>query len=191
MESLRTFIAFPLPASIRDHIQSIQDGVRAEGLRMRWVKPENIHLTLKFLGNVAPADIEGIAEAMAETVQSAPVIRLGAKGLGVFPGISRPRVLWVGLQGETHALIEIQKRLDERLGRIGIAPDTRPFKAHLTIARAKGSLNSKTLAEAMAVLGNTESAPFTADKMVLYQSELKPDGAVYTRLKSVPPGDDA
>lgn len=185
METLRTFIAFPLPAAVRDHIRTLQDGVRAEGIRMRWVKPENIHLTLKFLGNVAPADIEGIAEAMAETVRSAPLIHLGAKGLGVFPGISRPRVLWVGLQGETHSLIEIRKRLDENLGRVGIAPDTRPFKAHLTIARAKGNLNSKPLAEVMAALGNIESAPFTAEEMVLYQSELKPDGAVYTRLKSV------
>jgi RNA 2',3'-cyclic 3'-phosphodiesterase len=190
VETLRTFIAFPLPASVRDHIQSIQDGVRAEGFRMRWVKPENIHLTLKFLGNVAPADIGFIAEAMAETVRSAPLIHLGAKGLGVFPGISRPRVLWIGLQGETHSLIEIRKRLNERLGRVGIAPDARPFKAHLTIARAKGNLNSKALAGVMATLGNTDSAPFTAEEMVLYQSELKPDGAVYTRLKSVLLGDD-
>lgn len=157
---------------------------------MRWVKPENIHLTLKFLGNVARTDLDGIAEAMADTVRAAPPIHLCAKGLGVFPGISRPRVLWVGLQGETHSLIEIQKRLDERLGRIGIAPDTRSFKAHLTIARAKGNLNSKPLAEVMAALGNIESAPFTAEEMVLYQSELKPDGAVYTRLKSVPLGGD-
>lgn len=190
METLRTFIAFPLPAAVRDHIRTLQDRVRAEGFRMRWVKPDNIHLTLKFLGNVAPADIDGIAGAMAEAVRSAPVIRLGAKGLGVFPGIKRPRVLWVGLQGETRSLIEIQKRLDDRLGRVGIAPETRPFKAHLTIARAKGILNSKALAEVMAALGDTESAPFTAEEMVLYQSELKPDGAVYTRLKSVSLGRD-
>jgi len=190
VETLRTFIAFPLPAAVRDHIRTLQDGVRAEGFRMRWVKPENIHLTLKFLGNVAPADIDGIADAMAKAVGSAPVIRLGAKGLGVFPGINRPRVLWVGLQGETRSLIEIQKQLDERLERVGIAPETRPFKAHLTIARAKGNLNSKALVEVMAALGNTESAPFTAEEMVLYQSELKPDGAVYTRLKSVSLGSD-
>ena len=157
---------------------------------MRWVQPENIHLTLKFLGNVAPADIDGIAGAMAETVRFTPVIHLGAKGLGVFPGINRPRVLWVGLKGETGSLIEIQKRLDEHLGAAGFPRDTRAFKGHLTIARAKGKLNSKALVNAMAAFGETESVPFTAEEMVLYQSELKPDGAVYTRIESVSLGSD-
>lgn len=191
MESLRTFIALPLPASVRDHIRTLQDGLRTKGFRMRWAKPENIHLTLKFLGNVAPGDIDGIAGAMAETVRFTPAIHLGAKGLGVFPGINRPRVLWVGLKGETGSLIEIQKRLDEHLEAVGFPRDTRAFKGHLTIARVKGRLNSKALAEAMAAFGEVESAPFTAEEMILYRSELKPDGAVYTRIESVSLGSDS
>lgn len=151
---------------------------------MRWVKPENIHLTLKFLGNTAPKDLDPISDAMANAAREAPPLHLGAKGLGVFPRIKRPRVLWVGLKGDTHPLIEIQKRLDENLAAVGFARDTRPFRGHLTIGRAKGEMNAKELVEAMAKFGEIESPPFIAEEMILYRSELKPDGAVYTRLRS-------
>jgi len=112
------------------------------------------------------------------------LLSLSAGGVGVFPGIDRPRVLWVGLKGQTDILIRLQRHLDDCLQSIGFQKEKRPFKGHLTIGRMKGRIESKKLADTIRRYGDFESSIFTRDKIHLYQSELKPEGAIYTRLIS-------
>jgi len=180
--TIRTFVAIPLPESIITFIRKLQDGIRDYGFKARWVRPENIHLTLKFLGDIDKSDTEKIGDAMSDTVKVHPPLSLAAKGIGVFPGIKRPRVIWMGLKGDTFPLIELQKTLDRNLHEVGFPKESRPFKGHLTLTRIKGHIDSRKLLDAMESFGNLESETFAADQIVLFKSDLKPTGAVYTRL---------
>jgi len=183
-DTLRTFIAIPLPENVISFISGIQERVKAYGFKASWSRPEGIHLTLKFLGDIDSGDAEIAGEAMSQAVKESLPLSLAAKGLGVFPGIKRPRVIWVGLKGDTFPLIELQKKIEEHLKAAGFPKEDRPFRGHLTLARIKGETDPKKLAEAMKKFGEAESETFTADQVVLFRSELKPSGAVYTRLKT-------
>jgi len=150
---------------------------------MRWTPVKNIHLTLKFLGNIQRTDVKTIVHAMGTAVRGSSPIHLSTKGLGVFPGLRRPRVLWIGLRGDTAPLVDLQHRLDAGLEDIGFPRESRPFKAHLPIGRARGPLNPTKLASLMESVGSSESPPFEADELILFQSELFPKGPIYTELK--------
>ncbi len=185
-ETLRTFVAVPLPETVRDVAARLQDRLRHQGLSMRWVKPEGIHLTLKFLGDVSSDALDGIAAVLARVAAGAAPLDLRAAGLGVFPGIRQPRVLWMGIQGPTDRLIGLARRIDSDLADCGFAVEKRPFRAHLTLARARAPIEPRHLGEALAAEGGFDPVPFAAGEIVLYRSELKPDGAVYTRLATWP-----
>ncbi|GBC62634.1 2'-5' RNA ligase [Desulfonema ishimotonii] len=188
MDRVRAFIAFPLPKTVRDLIREIRADVQAQGFRMRWVRPENIHLTLRFLGEICRTDIDPVAGAMGNAAADVSPFPLGAGGVGVFPGIRNPRVLWVGVRGDTPSLLRLRQDLDQHLEAVGFPAETRPFRAHLTIARIRGRLpdtEARQLARIMEKHTASESERFTATEMILYQSDLKPSGPVYTRLRGV------
>lgn len=183
MDQLRTFVAFKIPKDVLAHIRSIQAALSAGGIAMRWTAVENVHLTLKFLGNIQRTDAEKVLEVMESSVRETPPIHLTAKGVGVFPGLRRPRVLWTGLKGDIAPLIDLQHRLNEGLAALGFAREPRPFKAHLTIGRARGPIDPRRLVSLMETAGASESPQFRSDKLILFQSELFPSGPVYTELK--------
>jgi RNA 2',3'-cyclic 3'-phosphodiesterase len=187
-EIIRTFIAVEIPENIASAIRKLQQGLEGYGIDMRWIRYENIHLTLKFLGDVQAVDIDNISKAILRTVDGIASISLKAKGIGVFPGIKRPRVLWVGLAGQLEVLMQLQKTLDSNLKDIGFSQETRPFKGHLTIGRIRAKMNTKKFGEALMAFRNFETETFIADKIILFKSELKPQGAVYTHLASAPLG---
>jgi len=153
---------------------------------MRWVKPENIHITLKFLGDIHPEMIQPIANCMDRCGKEHHSVQLFSKGIGVFPGLKRPRVLWAGINGETNALRAIQEQLDEHLGSIGVPKENRPFKGHLTIGRFKGSPDSKKLVSVIKEFSIFETKSFSAETLSLYKSDLTPSGAVYTQIAAAP-----
>ncbi len=181
-DTIRTFIATPLPEQVVSFIRELQREIKSYGLNVKWVRPENIHITLKFLGEIDKADVGRIGEAMAGAVKGSHPVSLAGKGIGVFPGIKRPRVIWLGLRGETFPLIELQKRVDAALEDIGFPKEGRPFKAHLTLSRVKGKVDSKKLLDIMKKFGDAESESFVADQIILFKSDLRPTSAVYTRL---------
>lgn len=185
---IRTFIAAEMPKNIISGVGELQQGLKDYGIDIRWIRPENIHLTLKFLGDVQAADIGNIFGAISRTVDGIASISLNAKGIGVFPGLSRPRVLWVGLAGQLEVLLQLQKTLDSNLKAIGFPQEKRPFKGHLTIGRIKTKINAKKFGDALMAFRHFETETFIADKIILFKSELKPQGAVYTRLASAPLG---
>jgi 2'-5' RNA ligase len=179
---IRTFIAVEIPEKVISSIARVQEGIKNYGFKIRWVRPESIHLTLKFLGNIEAADTENIGRAVFEASKEYTPLSLQAKGIGVFPGIKRPRVVWVGITGQLETLVRLQKTLDKNLEAIGFPKEKRPFKGHLTLGRIKKKIDTNTFIEALDTFGNFETETFTADRVVLYKSELKASGAVYTKL---------
>ena len=181
-DTIRTFIAIKLPKNIISSIDKIQEGLITYGFKVRWVRPQNIHLTLKFLGNISKADIDKIGDTMTESVGEYGPISLNVKGIGAFPGIKRPRVVWVGITGRIDRLAGLQGKLEKKLAEIGFPEENRPFKGHLTIGRVKGKIDPKRFLDAMHEFAESGSTTFIADKIILFRSELKPSGAVYTEL---------
>ncbi|WP_373497983.1 RNA 2',3'-cyclic phosphodiesterase [Desulfococcus sp.] len=182
-DRIRAFVAFKIPKEVSVHIRGIQAALSAGGVAMRWTPAENVHLTLKFLSDIQRMDVERVFEVMESAVRETLPIRLTAKGIGVFPGVRRPRVLWIGLKGDTAPLIDLQHRLDEGLAALGFAREPRAFKAHLTVGRARGPIDPRRLVTLMETAGAAESPPFRSDKLILFQSDLFPSGPVYTELK--------
>jgi 2'-5' RNA ligase len=180
--TIRTFIAIELPEKIIYTIGNVQEKIKSYGLKIRWVRTENIHLTLKFLGNIKETDTEKIARAVSESVKDYQPILLAVKGVGVFPGIKRPRVIWLGISKQLDLLTGLQKTLDEKLEIMGFPKEKRPFKGHLTLGRIKDKIDPKRLHDVLKEFTQFESEHFFADRIILYKSELKPKGAVYTKL---------
>jgi 2'-5' RNA ligase len=180
--TIRTFIAIELPEKIIYTIRKVQEEIKSYGLKIRWVRPENIHLTLKFLGDIQAADTENVARAVSESATGYPPISLAVKGIGVFPGIKKPRVLWLGISKQLDLLTALQKTLDEKLEAMGFPKEKRPFRGHLTLGRIKSEIDPKTLHDVLKEFTQFESERFFADRIILYKSDLKPKGAVYTKL---------
>lgn len=150
---------------------------------MKWARPENIHLTLKFLGDISESTVPAVADVIAETVRAYSPIMLSAGGIGVFPGIRRPMVLWTGIAGQTDVLAALQRDIDTRLHeRLAIAPEKRRFTGHLTLGRVKGRADPNRFMEVIETFGGLSTEPFTADAVHLFRSRLLPTGPVYTRI---------
>jgi 2'-5' RNA ligase len=163
----------------------LQEDLKAHGLRVRWVRPENIHLTLKFLDNINPEDVAGIIAAVESAARGQKPLVLSARAVGVFPGLSRDRIIWTGLTGQVNALTRLHRSLDTSLLKLGFPKEKRPFKGHLTLGRIKGNTDPKKLDRAITACRDFKSEPFTADKIILFKSDLQASGAVYTRLAGI------
>ncbi len=184
---IRTFIACKIPEDILKAVQTVQAQLKIFDLKhIRWTRPEGIHLTLKFLGDIPLDDVVSVGEAMVKAAGDQAPVSIAARGIGVFPGYNRPRVLWIGLSGQMHELSGIQQRLDTALIKIGFPGETRPFRGHLTIGRIRGPVDSHRFHQALRAAEHFESRTFTIKNIIFFQSELHPDGAIYTQLKTVP-----
>ena len=179
---IRSFIAIDFPEETRKALEDIQKELKQCGAGVRWVKPGSIHLTLKFLGNIHPAQVEDIALAVAEEIRDDPPITLGAAGLGAFPSRRKPRVIWIGMEGEVQRLTRIQTRVENALEPLGFVREKRPFRPHLTIGRVKDRCKLQALIDAMAELKIPEFDSFDVTEIILYKSDLRPTGAIYTKL---------
>lgn len=195
----RLFIAVPLPARHLERIGSLIRQARGElngatpqpgtGLRgVRWVSPEGVHLTLKFLGSTDPAAVEGVRSAVLEAARSADRARLVLRGVGGFPSAGRPRVLWLGLIDGTEPLARLAADLDARLAPLGWEPERRPFHAHLTLARCEEPAAGRLALETLTRLSEDVELSWTADRLVLFQSHLGRGPARYEPLLEAPLG---
>ncbi len=188
MSLLRTFIAIEIPPDIQDAISEQTATLRRVLARplVRWVPVRNIHLTLKFLGDVSPANIELLCQMLlTETAQHPPFdIEIG--NLGVFPDRKRPRVLWIGVQAP-EALHALQRGIEAAAALLGYEPERRPFSPHLTIGRVNQRLTGEERQRVREALGNTHVGSLgraVVEAVHLFRSDLKPGGAVYTPLFS-------
>lgn len=183
---IRSFIAIDLPQETREKLAAIQEQLKQSRAGVRWVKPGGIHLTLKFLGNILPAQVDDIAAAAAQLVRDEPTLTLCAAGLGTFPSPRKPRVIWLGLRGEVERLANIHAGLEKALEPLGFAREGRGFSPHLTIGRVKDRHRLQPLIDAMSTLELPEFNSFDADEIILYKSDLRPTGAIYTKLHRMP-----
>jgi len=183
---IRSFIAIDFPQETREKLAAIQEQLKQSRAGVRWVKPAGIHLTLKFLGNILPAQVDDIAAAAAQVVGEDSPLTLCAGGLGAFPSQRKPRVIWVGLGGEIERLAKIQAGLEKALEPLGFAREGRGFRPHLTIGRVRDRHRLQALIEAMSTLELPEFNSFDADEIILYKSDLRPTGAIYTKLHRMP-----
>ena len=181
-DTIRTFVAIELPHRVIASIAEIQSRFKEYGFNIRWVRPENIHLTLKFLGNIAPEAVEKVCEAVSKAVSASGPLSLEAAGVGVFPHMRRPRVVWVGITGHTAGLRVLQKKVDAELLSIGFPKERRPFNGHLTLGRVKGSIPAKRFQEAFDRCSDFHAGSFLVDELILFKSDLKSTGSEYTRL---------
>jgi len=179
---IRSFIAIDFPEETRKALEDIQKELKQCRAGVRWVKPSSIHLTLKFLGNIQAAQVEDIALAVAQEVRDQPPITLGAAGLGAFPSRRKPRVIWIGMEGEVQRLTRIQSRVENALEPLSFVREKRPFRPHLTIGRVKDRRRLQALIDAMAELKIPEFDSFDVTEIILYKSDLRPTGAIYTKL---------
>ena len=182
-ETIRTFIALELPPAVIALLQEVQQDLKRLRIRARWVRPGNIHLTLKFLGDINPDDIDKIGTAMAGAAVGCMPVTVSVRGIGVFPGVKRPRVIWVGLGGDIQALLALQSRLEQKLADAEFPKDNRSFKAHLTLGRIKQTVKPAVIRQMIADYAKLRSEEFIFDQVILFKSDLKPSGAVYSKLK--------
>jgi 2'-5' RNA ligase len=188
MEEVRCFIAIELPDGVKRGLRELQAQLKAESSApVKWVEPENIHLTLKFLGNVAAGRIDGIAQAMKEAVRGTPPFSLEVKELGVFPNPRRVQIVWVGVSGETEKLATLQKRIESGLAKLGFAPENRRFTPHLTLARLRDRATPQEREKLGQLIAETEFAAaqsFSVDSVKLIKSQLTREGPIYSQLSS-------
>lgn len=194
---IRTFVAVELTAELREALTRLQDQLRksfqaksSSDLRIQWVKPEGIHLTLKFLGDIAETLVEDIRVALAPAVRSLPGFTVEVGGLGGFPDLRAPRVLWVGITTQEDLLAILARTVDQVLESKGFVQEAKSFHPHLTLARVKDRHREigRRVADqgAMEQVGRLGALPVEA--VALMKSDLKPSGAVYVKLWEVPLG---
>jgi 2'-5' RNA ligase len=184
---MRTFIAIELPERIKEEIGQLQAPLKKTGAFVSWVKPGNIHVTLKFLGEVPEEKIGDVYSATEMAVQGMKSFSMSLKGIGGFPNLRRPRVIWIGTGSGGEELSRLAERMEQEMEKIGFPKENRKFSPHFTIGRVKSPKNIEGLA------GKVESTEFQTEEIqvtevVVMRSQLNPAGAIYTPLKKVPLG---
>jgi 2'-5' RNA ligase len=188
--TLRTFVAIELGSELRAHLRGLQDSLRA-GIppgSVRWVRPEGIHLTLKFLGDTPVSKLGDIGSAISLAAGAVAPFICHVGGLGCFPNARNPRVVWVGLQEPTGALVRLKGSLETHVAPLGFPTEKRRFHPHLTLGRVhrRASRNDAgRVGEVVAATAPEAIGKVSAATVSLIQSELLPSGAVYTTLAEV------
>ncbi len=183
---MRCFLAIRLPEDIRRVIARRIDEFKSGGDGISWAREEGIHLTLRFLGECSPESVRRVADAARKAAESSPCFELAVGETGIFPDRRRPRVLWIGIRNPPDALFDLARLLEQSLERVGFAKETRPFRAHMTVARIRTPLRgpeADVLASRwLSATGETFGA-FQADRFSLMESVLRTGGAVYTPME--------
>ncbi len=179
--SVRCFIAIELPPALKEEIAIRTEKVRRSGADARWVRADNLHLTLKFLGSVPEESLEEIKSALAGAARSHEGFRLRFRGAGVFPGRSRPRVVWIDVE-DSGRLLALQKDIEEAMAALGYEAEDRPFSEHLTIGRLKSPKRRDILLRELDALAVEDFGELEVAEVALMRSTLRPGGAEYSKL---------
>ena len=190
MDTLRTFIAVDFPIEIKAKIEEITSYFKTQlpPKVIKWVDSNNMHLTLKFMGETPVNQLEAIKKAMHQVVTAFPILEIEVKDLGMYPNAKKPRVVWLGISGAEN-LITLHKQLDRALKEIGIQSEKRPFSPHLTIGRVRRSADPEsvsTVGQTLSQFKVSSLGHVMINELVYYQSELTPQGPNYTILQSTP-----
>jgi 2'-5' RNA ligase len=188
MSQIRAFLAVNLPVRQIDEIGKIQGQLRERaneaGMKVAWVPPPNMHVTLKFLADIPEETVAAIRDLLAPVLGARSAVPLEVGGLGVFPSPGKPRVLWVGVESEGDALGELAREIEDQLESLGFEKEKREFHAHLTLGRVKREKSG--LGELFSGLEQTSFGGCSVHEVVLYQSVLQRTGAEYQPLGRFP-----
>jgi len=187
MKHLRIFAAINVSVPSVRKLAELQRKLRSEQspeLKIGWVPPANLHVTLKYYGNLAPEQVEGVADAAREAARGVTPFDVAARGLGVFPKPEIPRVLWVGLTDGLDKLIALQTRLEDSSDKFGFERDARPFKGHLTLGRVRQG--TEGIDRWLTEFADTDCLSSTINEIVIYESRLHRKGAEYVSHYRVP-----
>lgn len=182
---IRSFLAIELPEAIRRKIEEVQKDLKLSHADVRWVSPEKIHLTLKFFGSIDESRIDPIVKSIGGPTQTSSPFSLAVRGMGAFPHLKNPRVIWMGLVDEKEILPSFQRELEKELRKIGFESEDRPFHPHLTLGRMKSNQGRDELIGRMEKYREEQFGDFQVEKVVLLKSDLRPSGPIYTPLKEL------
>jgi 2'-5' RNA ligase len=179
---MRIFVAIELPVTVAESIGQTQAELKhlLPPDSVRWMRPHRIHLTLKFIGEVASNSWEDYRSAMVKGIGGAKQFPVQIAGFGCFPNMRRPRVLWLGVEERSGSLEKLQAKIEENVEQLGISRDNRPFKPHLTLGRVKRQ--GSRLAQMLRTFKPGSIGSFKVREITLFESELRSTGAVYTKL---------
>lgn len=181
---MRLFVALEIPSAVRENFAALLKSLRAVSSQPRWVRPENLHVTLKFIGEASPTKLDALRETLA-SVRSDRAVTLDFRGLGFFPNEKQPRVFWAGIEASSN-LKTLGSDIDRATGKLGIPPEQRPFEPHLTLARFRPLALPENLRAAIQENVARDFGSLHTNQFHLIESKLKSSGAEYTTLESFP-----
>jgi 2'-5' RNA ligase len=184
--SHRIFVAVELDAPLRQAITDLERRLEDAGARLRWVKPENLHFTLRFLGHISDAQLNRVKTAACAAAQGVAAFRIALAGLGAFPNARRPQVVWVGIGKGGDNLRDLAERLDDTLARQRFPKEPRGFQPHLTLARVKEPRLWGDIGPVLGQFERVEVGEQEVRSLLVMESLLRPQGAIYTQVEEVP-----
>lgn len=183
--TIRAFLAVTFPEGITARVGEIVEGLRGVG-DVRWATPEQFHVTLKFLGNLEMNDLPGLVEKVAAAAKTCSPFMVELGGVGAFPSVTRPRVVWLGAGAGSRPLGELARSVEAACAAAGFPHEERPFRAHVTLGRVRSPRDLKVLAKRLQETHVEPLPPFRVAEVVLMQSQLRPGGAVYSVRERFP-----
>ncbi|MEW5766128.1 MAG: RNA 2',3'-cyclic phosphodiesterase [bacterium] len=185
---IRCFIAIPITPEIKEELISVQERLKKAVAKVKWVEPDSIHLTLKFMGNIPRNNLKSVTKIIQETAQRKEWFEISLDALGAFPSLKKPRIVWVGIKDPRERLKQLAQELDRRLFSIGVPKEDKEFVSHITLGRVKEIDNRDKLAEIMSSL-KVVSIKMPVTKINLMKSQLTPAGPIYSVISTahIPP----
>jgi len=180
--TLRAFIAIELNHALRLELVRAQNELRKSDADIKWVEPDNIHLTLKFLGDTPVEKVAAVKATLEKTAVAFPVFMIELAGLGAFPNASHPKVIWAGLKEKPETLASLVADLENALAGLGCPKETRPFSAHITLGRVRSFRRKERLNEALRTVNLSDGSSQKVEKLKLFQSQLTSEGPMYSVL---------
>ncbi|MGQ9693191.1 MAG: RNA 2',3'-cyclic phosphodiesterase [Thermodesulfobacteriota bacterium] len=186
MEKIRSFLAIEIPAILHHPMEHLQSKLKETQADVKWVAPQNMHLTIKFFGAISPEKLAQASQIIQPIVAQCRPFSITISGLSCFPSPHRPRVIWLGINKGNREIALLQKEIEEKLLAAGFPAEERAFTPHLTMGRVRSGRNLSEFHHCLVGNQNWEVGTFEAREIVLFKSDLKPTGAIYTRLRTFP-----
>lgn len=185
MNKIRSFIAIEVPDGIKRGLLEIQERLKRSSADVGWTRPEGVHLTLKFFGEVEEGKLEDIQKAIGQAVKGLSPFVIEVGGIGTFPNPRFPRVIWIGLKDRGDSLKTLQEAIERETEGLGFEREDRAFAPHLTLGRVRSQKNRDALIRSLDEFDKIELGAFNVEEVSLMKSELRPKGAIYTQIWKV------
>ncbi len=179
---MRVFLAIELPQAVQARLAEVQRMLAEAGADVKWVHPRHLHLTIRFLGEIDEPQRHAVEQAARRVASQTPPISARVSGVGAFPSMRAPRVVWVGIEEGREGLVRLAERLEEALVQAGVQQEARPFEAHMTLGRVRSPRRQTELVERITQFAWSSPEPFVADQLTLFQSVLNSSGPTHTPL---------